>query len=60
MGASLDAGAGSDYATLSLRVLTRDLDHGFNPLHGSPHSTDLSRQELRKEVQQTLAAIQAR
>jgi zinc protease len=59
MGASLDAGAGRDYATLSLQVLTRDLDHGFNLFMEALTQPTFPDEELRKEVQQTLAAVQA-
>lgn len=59
MGASLDAGAGRDYATLSLQVLTRDLDHGFNLFMEALTQPTFPDKELRKEVQQTLGAIQA-
>jgi len=59
MGASLDAGAGRDYVTLSLQVVTKDLDHGFDLFMEALTQPTFPEKELRKEVQQTLAAIQA-
>jgi zinc protease len=59
MGASLDSGAGRDYAVLSLRVLTKDLDRGFNLFMETLTQPNFPEKELRKEVQRTLAAIQA-
>ena len=59
MGASLDAGAGRDYITLSLRVLTKDLDHGFDLFMEALTQSTFPDKELRKEVQRTVAAIQA-
>jgi zinc protease len=59
MGASLDAGAGRDYITLSLQVLTKDLDHGFDLFMEALTQPTFPDKELRKEVQRTLAAIQA-
>jgi zinc protease len=59
MGASLDAGAGRDYTTLSLQVVTKDLDHGFDLFMEALTQPTFPEKELRKEVQQTLAAIQA-
>jgi len=59
MGASLDAGAGRDYATLSLQVLTGDLDHGFNLFMEALTQPTFPDKELRKEVQQTLGAIES-
>jgi zinc protease len=59
MGASLDAGAGRDYTTLSLQVVTKDLDHGFDLFMEALTQPTFPDKELRKEVQQALAAIQA-
>jgi len=59
MGASLDGSAGRDYATLSLQVLTKDLDRGFNLFMEALTEPTFPEKELRKESQQTLAAIQA-
>jgi predicted Zn-dependent peptidase len=35
MGASLNSSSGRDYATLSLKVLKKDLDKGFNLFMGA-------------------------
>jgi len=51
--------AGRDYITLSLQVVAKDLDHGFNLFMEAITQPTFPDKELRKEVQQTLAAIQA-
>ena len=43
MGAGLSSSSGRDYATLSLKVLKKDLDKGMGSLHGGPHAAHLSR-----------------
>lgn len=59
LGTSLNSAAGRDYATLSLRVVTKDLDQGLNLFMEALTQPNFPEKELRKEVQRTLAAIQA-
>jgi zinc protease len=59
MGASLNASCGRDYATLSLRVLKKDLDKGLDLFLGSLTQPTFPEEEMRREVKKTLAAIQA-
>jgi zinc protease len=59
MGASLSAAARKDYATLSLQVLKKDLERGlelFMEVLTQPIFPD---DELHREVEKTLAAMQA-
>ncbi|MFQ6078149.1 MAG: M16 family metallopeptidase [Thermodesulfobacteriota bacterium] len=58
-GASLTASAGRDYVTLSLRVLRKDLDKGFDLFMEVFTQPTFPEEEIRREVQRTLAAIQS-
>lgn len=58
-GASLTASAGRDYVTLSLRVLRKDLDKGFDLFMEVLTQPTFPEEEIRREVQRTLAAIQS-
>jgi len=59
MGASLTASSGRDYATLSLRVLKKDLDKGFDLFMGALTQPVFPEEEIRREVEKILAAIQS-
>jgi zinc protease len=59
MGASLNASSGRDYATLSLRVLKKDLDKGLNLFMEALTQPTFPEEEIQREVEKTLAAIQA-
>jgi zinc protease len=59
MGASLDSSAGRDYITLSLRVLKKDLGKGLALFLEVLTQPVFPQEEIKKEVQKTLAAIQA-
>ncbi len=59
MGASLESSVGRDYATLSLRVLKKDLDKGVALLMETLTEPAFPEEELRSQVQETLASIQA-
>jgi zinc protease len=59
MGASLNASAGRDYATLSLRILKKDLDKGLDLLMETLTQPTFPQEEIKREVEKTLAAIQS-
>jgi zinc protease len=59
MGASLDSSAGRDYITLSLRVLKKDLEKGVALFQEVLTQPVFPQEEIKKEVQKTLAAVQA-
>ena len=59
MGASLDSSAGRDYMTLSLRVLKKDLQKGLDLFREALTQPIFPEEEIKKEVEKTLAAIQA-
>lgn len=59
MGASLNSSSGRDYATLSLRVLKKDLDKGFELLMEVLTQPTFPEEEIRREAEKILAAIQA-
>jgi zinc protease len=59
MGASLDASAGRDYATLSLRILRKDLDKGVDLFMETLTQPTFPQEEIKREVEKTLAAIQS-
>jgi len=59
IGASLSVGAGQDYATLNLRVLKKDLDKGFDLFMDVLTHPAFPSEEIRREVDKTLAAIQS-
>jgi zinc protease len=59
MGASLNASAGRDFATLSLRVLRKDLDKGVNLFMETLTQPTFPQEEIKREVEKTLAAIQS-
>jgi len=59
MGAALNASSGRDYTTVSLRVLTKDLDKGLDLLMDALTQPTFPDEEIRREVEKTLAAIQS-
>ncbi len=59
LGASLDAAAGRDYATVALRVMKKDLDKGLALLQEILTEPVFPAEEVQKEVDKTLAAIRA-
>ena len=59
MGASLTSSSGRDYATLTLRVLKKDFDKGLGILMDVLTQPTFPEDELRREVEKTLASIQA-
>jgi zinc protease len=59
MGASLNSSSGRDYATLSLRVLKKDLDKGFDLFMEVLTQPTFPDEEIKREIEKTLAAIQS-
>ncbi|NWG03927.1 MAG: insulinase family protein [Syntrophaceae bacterium] len=59
MGASLSSSSGRDYATLSLRVLKKDLDKGWDLFVEVLTQPTFPEGEIKREVEKTLAAIQS-
>lgn len=59
MGASLNSSSSRDYATLSLRVLKKDLEKGFDLFMEALIQSTFPEDEIRREVEKTLAAIQS-
>jgi zinc protease len=59
MGASLDSSAGKDTASLSLRVLKKDLDKGLALFMEVLREPTFKEDELKREVTRTIAAIKA-
>jgi zinc protease len=59
MGASLNASSGRDYATLSLKVLKKDLDKGLDLFLEVLTQPTFPEEEIRREVEKTLASIQS-
>jgi zinc protease len=59
MGASLSSSSSRDYATLSLRVLKKDLDKGFDLFMEVLTQPTFPEEEIRREVEKILAAIRS-
>jgi zinc protease len=59
IGASLNASSGRDYATLTLRILKKDLDKGLDLFMEVLTQPSFPEAEIRREVERTLAAIQS-
>jgi len=59
MGASLSSSSSRDYATLSLRVLKKDLDKGLDLFMEVLTQPTFPEEEIRRELEKTLAAIQS-
>jgi zinc protease len=60
MGASLNSSSGRDYATLTLRVLKKDLDKGLDLFMEVLTQSVFPEEEVMREIEKTLAAIQSR
>jgi zinc protease len=59
IGASLSSSSGRDYATLSLQVLKKDLDKGWDLFTEVLTQPTFPEEEIQREVEKTLAAIQS-
>lgn len=59
LGASLNSSSGRDYATLSLRVLKKDLEKGFDLFMEVLTQPIFPDEEIKREIEKTLAAIQS-
>jgi zinc protease len=59
MGALLNSSAGRDYTTLNLRVLKKDLEKGLDLFLEVLTRPTFPREEVKREVQKILAALQA-
>jgi zinc protease len=59
MGASVNSSSGRDYATLTLRVLKKDLDKGLDLFMEVLTQPVFPEEEVKREVEKTLAAIQS-
>jgi zinc protease len=59
MGASLNSSSGRDYATLSLRVLKKDLDKGLDLFMEVLTQPAFPEEEIRRETEKIMAAIQS-
>jgi zinc protease len=59
MGASLNSSSGRDYVTLTLRVLKKDLGKGVDLFMEVLTQPAFPQEEVKREIQKTLAAIQA-
>ena len=59
MGAILSSSSGRDYATLSLQVLKKDLDKGWDLFMETLTQPTFPDEEIHREVEKTLAAIQS-
>jgi zinc protease len=59
MGASLNAAPGRDYITVNLRVLSKDLQPGFTLLGETLMTPLFPEEEVKREIEKTLAAILA-
>ncbi|HSB05315.1 MAG TPA: pitrilysin family protein [Thermodesulfobacteriota bacterium] len=59
IGAVLNASSGRDYATVSLRVLKKDLDKGLDLLIEAMTQPTFPEDEIRREIEKTLARIQS-
>ena len=59
IGATLNGSSGRDYATVSLRVLKKDLDKGLDLFFETITLPTFPEEEIRREIEKTLAAIQS-
>jgi zinc protease len=59
IGASLSSSSGRDYATLSLKVLKKDLDKGLDLFMDVLTQPSFPKEEIKREAEKTLAAIQS-
>jgi zinc protease len=59
MGASLSSSSGRDYATLHFQILKKELGKGWNLFMEVLTQPTFPEEEIKREVEKTLAAIQA-
>ena len=59
MGATLNASVGRDYATLSLRVLKKDMEKGFTLFMDALTQPAFPEEQIKREVEKTLGAIRS-
>jgi len=59
MGASLNASVSKDVAILSLRILRKDLEKGFDLFMEALRQPAFPEEEIRREIEKTVAAIQS-
>jgi zinc protease len=59
IGATLNGSSGRDNATVSLRVLKKDLDKGLDLFFEAITQPAFPEEEIRREIEKTLAAIQS-
>lgn len=59
LGASLNSGSSKDYVSVSLKVLKKDLDQGFNLFMEALTQPIFPEEEFRREIQRTLGAIKS-
>jgi zinc protease len=59
MGASLNASAGRDYATVMLKILKKDLNQGLDLFTDVLTQPTFPEDEIKRELEKTLAAIQS-
>jgi zinc protease len=59
MGASLTASSGRDYATVSLRILKKDLDKGLDLFVEAITQPTFPEDEVRREIEKARAVIQS-
>jgi len=59
MGAGLSSSSGRDYATISLKVLKKDLDKGWDLFMEVLTQPNFPEEEIQREVEKILAAIQS-
>jgi zinc protease len=59
MGASLSSSSDRDYATLSLQVLKKDLDKGWDLFMDVLTQPTFPEEEIKREIEKALAAIQS-
>ncbi len=59
IGAALNASSGRDYANVNLRVLKKDLEQGLDLFFESITQPTFPEEEIRREIEKTLAAIQS-
>ncbi|MGZ3568140.1 MAG: M16 family metallopeptidase [Thermodesulfobacteriota bacterium] len=59
LGASLSSSSGRDYATLTLKILKKDLEKGFDLFMEVLTQPLFPDEEIKREIEKTLAAIQS-
>jgi len=59
LGASLSSSSGRDYATLTLKILKKDLEKGFDLFMEVLTQPIFPEEEIQREIEKTLASIQS-